>query len=201
VTFVRMLQLLIGVSSEAGGLPAPPPPPLYPPTPPHPHQFMCLGRFSAVTFQVLGHTKTILVLLISWLVLHEPMSGRKMFGMGLAVAGMVGYGHFNSKVSTANAVKASESLPLLNKQRVTADNEVGVVLVCVRVCVCWWVWVGWGGPGGPGATFSPRVSDSGQTQVQPCLHHPTPPSPHTTTNHHLTTTRCTCPQTSRYRWT
>ena len=83
---------------------------------------MCLGRFSAVTFQVLGHTKTILVLLISWLVLHEHMSGRKMLGMALAVAGMVAYGHFNNKA--AAAAKPAETLPLLNKQRVTNDNEV-----------------------------------------------------------------------------
>lgn len=86
-------------------------------------QFMCLGRFSAVTFQVLGHTKTILVLLISWLVLHEPMSGRKMLGMALAVCGMVAYGHFNGKASAATSVKAAETLPLLNKQRMTSDGE------------------------------------------------------------------------------
>jgi solute carrier family 35 protein E3 len=46
--------------------------------------------------QVLGHTKTVLVLLISWLVLGETMTGRKLLGMVLAVAGMVGYGFFNS---------------------------------------------------------------------------------------------------------
>jgi solute carrier family 35 protein E3 len=89
-------------------------------------QFMCLGRFSAVTFQVLGHTKTILVLLISWLVLKEPMSGRKMFGMALAVVGMIMYGHFNGKAAAATAVKSAESLPLLNKQRVTSDGEAKV---------------------------------------------------------------------------
>jgi solute carrier family 35 protein E3 len=100
-------------------------------------QFMCLGRFSAVTFQVrvrrraagavsqqqqweqllgvrgwaadvaslllaphtphaqvLGHTKTIIVLLTSWLALGESMSAKKAGGMALAVAGMVSYGVF-----------------------------------------------------------------------------------------------------------
>jgi solute carrier family 35 protein E3 len=85
---------------------------------------MCLGRFSAVTFQVLGHTKTILVLLISWLVLHEHMTGRKLFGMALAVAGMIAYGHYNGKAAAMSTVRSAESLPLLNKQRVTSDNEV-----------------------------------------------------------------------------
>lgn len=91
-------------------------------------QFMCLGRFSAVTFQVLGHTKTILVLLISWLALGESMSGKKLAGMALAVAGMVAYGVFinqgsgvpsSSKSSTSAAAgngvsgKGAEQQPLL----------------------------------------------------------------------------------------
>lgn len=67
-------------------------------------QFMCLGRFSAVTFQVLGHTKTILVLLISWLALGESMSAKKVAGMVLAVAGMVAYGVF---VNQSNGVSSS----------------------------------------------------------------------------------------------
>lgn len=83
---------------------------------------MCLGRFSAVTFQVLGHTKTVLVLLISWLALHEPMSARKLAGMGLAVAGMVAYGHYNGR---AAAGKAPDALPLLAKARQTSDGDVG----------------------------------------------------------------------------
>ena len=55
-------------------------------------QFMCLGRFSAVSFQVLGHAKTILVLLVGWLYFNDMMSGRKLLGMFFAVAGMGGYG-------------------------------------------------------------------------------------------------------------
>jgi len=62
-------------------------------------QFACLGRFSAVTFQVLGHTKTVLVLLISWLYLGEHMSLRKLLGIVLAVAGMAGYGYFTQQQS------------------------------------------------------------------------------------------------------
>lgn len=39
--------------------------------------------------QVLGHSKTILVLLGGWLFLGDSATGRKLLGMGLAVAGMV----------------------------------------------------------------------------------------------------------------
>lgn len=65
-------------------------------------QFMCLGQFSAVAFQVLGHSKTILVLLGSWLFLGESATVRKLAGMALAVTGMIILGgqHF-PKHSTA----------------------------------------------------------------------------------------------------
>jgi solute carrier family 35 protein E3 len=84
-------------------------------------QFMCLGRFSAATFQVLGHTKTILVLLISWLALGESMSAKKLLGMAVAVAGMVAYGVFVNQATTPSSkssggvppLKSGEQQPLL----------------------------------------------------------------------------------------
>lgn len=47
---------------------------------------------AATPAQVLGHTKTVLVLLISWLALGETMSARKAAGMAVAVGGMIAYG-------------------------------------------------------------------------------------------------------------
>ncbi|EFN56685.1 hypothetical protein CHLNCDRAFT_16992, partial [Chlorella variabilis] len=52
-------------------------------------QFMCLGRFSAVSFQVLGHSKTVLVLLGGWAFLGDTITLKKLGGMLLAVSGMV----------------------------------------------------------------------------------------------------------------
>lgn len=101
-------------------------------------QFMCLGRFSAVTFQVLGHTKTILVLLTSWFVLHEHMSPRKLSGMMLAVTGMVAYGYLNSSSSSSSSSKAAadkggqESLPLLSRTAKSAQDLPSVVQAGVR---------------------------------------------------------------------
>lgn len=54
-------------------------------------QFMVLGRFTAVTYQVLGHSKTILVLVGGWLVFREVISSKQAGGMAMAVAGMVWY--------------------------------------------------------------------------------------------------------------
>jgi len=55
-------------------------------------QFACLGRFSAVSFQVLGHAKTVAVLVGGWAFLGDDISTKQALGMALAVAGMVGYG-------------------------------------------------------------------------------------------------------------
>jgi hypothetical protein len=116
-------------------------------------QFMCLGRFSAVSFQVcccerracvvscskaatahcseyacrrpggdrchqpptpcpaqvLGHAKTVLVLLASWLLLQEPVSMRKLLGMCLAVAGMAAYGDATARVGRGEHTSGSSS--------------------------------------------------------------------------------------------
>lgn len=56
---------------------------------------------------MLGHTKTILVLLTSWVVLHEQMPARKALGMLLAVAGMVLYGYLNSMASSGSSSSSS----------------------------------------------------------------------------------------------
>ena len=47
--------------------------------------------------QVLGHSKTVLVLLGGWAFLGDRVSSRQAFGMALAVAGMVAYGVTSSQ--------------------------------------------------------------------------------------------------------
>eukprot|EP00877_Chromochloris_zofingiensis_P007264 jgi/Chrzof1/2791/UNPLg00705.t1 len=74
---------------------------------------MCLGRFSAVTFQVLGHTKTFAILLISWIVLSEPMSTVKLLGMAVAVGGMIMYGFCKTPQTNPVPVSGKDLQPLL----------------------------------------------------------------------------------------
>jgi solute carrier family 35 protein E3 len=59
--------------------------------------------------QVLGHSKTILVLLTSWAVFQEAMTQRKMMGMALAVVGMVMYGAVTHTASKPAVVKSKKS--------------------------------------------------------------------------------------------
>jgi solute carrier family 35 protein E3 len=90
-------------------------------------QFACLGRFSAVTFQVLGHTKTVLVLLASWLALGEALSPRKALGMLLAVAGMVAYGALSSSAGppAGAAAAAAAAASAVGKARDSGGGLMG----------------------------------------------------------------------------
>eukprot|EP00850_Spirogloea_muscicola_P019625 SM000195S05272 [mRNA] locus=s195:142901:144905:+ [translate_table: standard] len=61
-------------------------------------QFICIGRFTAVSFQVLGHMKTVLVLVLGFLFFgKEGLNVQTVLGMGLAVLGMVWYGNASAK--------------------------------------------------------------------------------------------------------
>ena len=54
--------------------------------------FLVIGRCDAVTYQVLGHLKTVLVLGFGFFVLGNPVNGRNVFGIFIALCGMVLYG-------------------------------------------------------------------------------------------------------------
>lgn len=57
-------------------------------------QFICIGRFTAVSFQVLGHMKTILVLILGFILFgREGLNLHVIMGMIVAVIGMVWYGN------------------------------------------------------------------------------------------------------------
>ncbi|KDP35285.1 hypothetical protein JCGZ_09444 [Jatropha curcas] len=61
-------------------------------------QFICIGRFTAVSFQVLGHMKTILVLILGFIFFgKEGLNVQVIVGMLIAVAGMMWYGNASSK--------------------------------------------------------------------------------------------------------
>ncbi|XP_066355079.1 UDP-rhamnose/UDP-galactose transporter 4-like isoform X1 [Miscanthus floridulus] len=61
-------------------------------------QFICIGRFSAVSFQVLGHMKTVLVLSLGFLFFgKEGLNLQVVIGMVLAVLGMIWYGNASAK--------------------------------------------------------------------------------------------------------
>ncbi|CAN1842429.1 UDP-rhamnose/UDP-galactose transporter 4 [Linum perenne] len=61
-------------------------------------QFICIGRFTAVSFQVLGHMKTILVLVLGFIFFgKDGLNLHVVVGMIIAVAGMIWYGNASSR--------------------------------------------------------------------------------------------------------
>ena len=56
--------------------------------------FMVIGKTSPVTYQVLGHLKTCLVLTFGYTLLHDPFTDRNIFGILIAIFGMGLYSYF-----------------------------------------------------------------------------------------------------------
>jgi solute carrier family 35, member E3 len=65
--------------------------------------FMCIGRFSAVSFQVIGHVKTVLVFFFGFVCFSAPITHRNILGCSLAVMGMIYY----SRVQLAEKAQAA----------------------------------------------------------------------------------------------
>lgn len=63
--------------------------------------FLVIGRCDAVTYQVLGHLKTVLVLVLGYTVLQNPANPRAVGGILIAMVGMVLYGVEESRAQAA----------------------------------------------------------------------------------------------------
>nr|BAB41206.1 putative glucose-6-phosphate/phosphate-tranlocat or [Oryza sativa Japonica Group] len=96
--------------------------------------FLVIGKTSPVTYQVLGHLKTCLVLIFGYVLLHDPLSWRNILGILIAVVGMVLYSYFctlegqqkNAEVSPQQA-KEGDSAPLISDSLSKVENGGGVV--------------------------------------------------------------------------
>ena len=85
-------------------------------------QYICIGRFSAVSFQVLGHMKTVCVLLLGWMLFDSTLTFKNIMGMLMAVLGMVLY---------SLAMEAAKQSPLkivpIMKDVNYADEDVSLL--------------------------------------------------------------------------
>lgn len=61
--------------------------------------FLVIGKTSPVTYQVLGHLKTCLVLAFGYILLHDPFDWRNILGILVALMGMVLYSYFCTRES------------------------------------------------------------------------------------------------------
>ncbi|KAL5203410.1 hypothetical protein ABZP36_014362 [Zizania latifolia] len=96
--------------------------------------FLVIGKTSPVTYQVLGHLKTCLVLTFGYVLLHDPFSWRNILGILIAVVGMALYSYFCSvetqqknAESSPQQGKESDSAPLISDSLSKVENGGGVV--------------------------------------------------------------------------
>lgn len=84
--------------------------------------FLVIGTTSPVTYQVLGHLKTCLVLSFGYTLLHDPFTARNILGILVAIFGMGLYSYFCVKESKkklagdvlpVSQMKDTEDAPLL----------------------------------------------------------------------------------------
>ncbi|XVF67081.1 hypothetical protein PTKIN_Ptkin10aG0092100 [Pterospermum kingtungense] len=93
-------------------------------------QYLCIGRFSATSFQVLGHMKTVCVLTLGWLLFDSELTLKNILGMVIAVIGMVIYSwaveadkQTESKVISHPKNASEEEVELL-KQQIDAPSTL-----------------------------------------------------------------------------
>ncbi|KAI3911361.1 hypothetical protein MKW98_010248 [Papaver atlanticum] len=79
--------------------------------------FLVIGKTSPVTYQVLGHLKTCLVLAFGYILLRDPFSWRNILGIMVALVGMLLYSFFCTRETQA---KSSEPAPQLSQAK---DSE------------------------------------------------------------------------------
>eukprot|EP00850_Spirogloea_muscicola_P001309 SM000005S17106 [mRNA] locus=s5:184491:186874:+ [translate_table: standard] len=80
--------------------------------------FLVIGKTSPVTYQVLGHLKTCLVLAFGYILLKNPFSWRNIAGIFLAMLGMVSYSYVCIKESGQKA-KDTAPLPVVTTEKET----------------------------------------------------------------------------------
>jgi drug/metabolite transporter (DMT)-like permease len=85
-------------------------------------QFICIGRFTAVSFQVLGHMKTVLVLIMGFFFFgKDGLNLHVVLGMTIAVVGMIWYSNASSK--PGGKERRSLSLPTSRQQKQSNLSE------------------------------------------------------------------------------
>ncbi|GAB2216569.1 hypothetical protein Droror1_Dr00024344 [Drosera rotundifolia] len=72
--------------------------------------FLVIGKTSPITYQVLGHLKTCLVLAFGYILLHDPFNWRNILGIFIALVGMVLYSYRSSQESKQKLPDTSDRM-------------------------------------------------------------------------------------------
>uniref|UniRef100_A0A6N2LI52 Sugar phosphate transporter domain-containing protein n=1 Tax=Salix viminalis TaxID=40686 RepID=A0A6N2LI52_SALVM len=93
--------------------------------------FLVIGKTSPVTYQVLGHLKTCLILAFGYVLLRDPFSWRNILGILIAVAGMVLYSYCcvleNQQKQNEAPVKLPEDKESETDPLIGVENGTGIL--------------------------------------------------------------------------
>ncbi|CAL4968138.1 unnamed protein product [Urochloa decumbens] len=89
--------------------------------------FLVIGTTSPVTYQVLGHLKTCLVLSFGYTLLHDPFTWRNILGILVAIFGMALYSYFSVREGKKQKC-AGDALPVSQMP----DKETEPLLVSTK---------------------------------------------------------------------
>ncbi|KAF9661904.1 hypothetical protein SADUNF_Sadunf19G0117400 [Salix dunnii] len=93
--------------------------------------FLVIGKTSPVTYQVLGHLKTCLVLAFGYVLLRDPFSWRNILGILIAVVGMVLYSYCcvleNQQKQNEAPVKLPEDKESETDPLIGVENGTGIL--------------------------------------------------------------------------
>jgi len=67
--------------------------------------YLVLGKTSPLTYQVLGHLKTVMILVLGFTVFAKPVDGRNIVGISIALVGVIAYTEIRRR-------QASPTLPM-----------------------------------------------------------------------------------------
>nr|GMD64538.1 UDP-xylose transporter 1 [Ipomoea batatas]GMD69461.1 UDP-xylose transporter 1 [Ipomoea batatas] len=87
--------------------------------------FLVIGKTSPVTYQVLGHLKTCLVLGFGYTLLHDPFTSRNIIGILVAIVGMGLYSYFCTHESKRKQVADISSMSQVKDKDDTAPLLAG----------------------------------------------------------------------------
>lgn len=73
--------------------------------------YLVLGKTSPLTYQVLGHLKTILILFWGFTVFKKPVDTRNVIGIAAALVGVIGYTEVRRRETTTRSTLPTHSGP------------------------------------------------------------------------------------------
>ena len=73
--------------------------------------YLVICKTSPITYQVAGHSKTCLVLVLGFIIFQQPVTWRSVMGIVVAMAGVIWYGEIKRNESKKPALPQYSSVP------------------------------------------------------------------------------------------